>query len=75
MKIRFLIKILPWESKTVFKELAVAVRVFVGQVGTEGVGVVPREAWGQVEGKRGDKGSVGTGRELRMLSMNTFFVL
>jgi len=41
MQAGFLIEVLPRESWLVFKELSVAVRVFVGQVGAEGVGVFP----------------------------------
>ena len=41
MQTGFLIKILPRESRVVFEELTVAVRVFVGQVGTECMGVFP----------------------------------
>ncbi len=41
MQVCFLIKILPRETWMVFKKLGIAVRVFVGQIGTEGVGVVP----------------------------------
>ena len=41
MKTGFLIKILAWESRVVFEQLAVAVRVFIGKVGTKCMGVFP----------------------------------
>ncbi len=41
MQAGFLIKILPREAWMVFKQLTIAVRVFIRQIGTEGVGVVP----------------------------------
>ena len=41
MQTSFLIKILAWESRVVFEQLAVAVRVFVGQVGTKRMSVFP----------------------------------
>ena len=41
MQAGFLIEILSWKSWVVFEKSAVAVRVFVRQVGAEGVGVFP----------------------------------
>lgn len=45
MQTGFLIKILPWESRVVFKKLGIPVRVFVGRVGTEGVSIFPAPDW------------------------------
>lgn len=41
MQAGFLIEILSWKSWVVFEKSAVAVRIFVRQVGAESVGVFP----------------------------------
>ncbi len=41
MQIRLAVEILPWESRMILKQLRIAVRVFIGQVGTERMGVLP----------------------------------
>ena len=48
MQAGFLIKILPWKTETIFKQLTITIWVFVGQVGTEGVGVFPTPDQGVV---------------------------
>ena len=46
MQTSFLIKILAWESRVVFEQLTVVIRVFVRQVGAERVRVLPAPDWG-----------------------------
>ncbi len=41
MQAGFLVEILPWETRVVFKQLAVAVRIFVGKISTKRMRVTP----------------------------------
>ncbi len=41
MQIRLTIEVLPWESLMIFKQLRIAIRIFIRQIGAECVRVLP----------------------------------